>query len=364
VSGAGGTTGTGGASGTGGANGTGGASGKGGTSGASGTGGGAGFDAGAPIGFPYTPSNFTPTSHTPVVGTLLDCGVSTFDSQSLAFGNWCGRPTPTPVAVQSGGVDVVILPIVALTVQTGATLRLTGNRPVILAVYGDAVINGSIDGSANAGTPGAGGSQACGNSAGKDGTGSSSSGGGGGGGGGFATNGAPGGTGDGNAAGAAGVARGGATLVPLIGGCGGGKGGGCSSAAVGAGGGAVQLSAAGTLTVAGSVRANGGTGPNGCGSEGGGSGGGSGGGILLEGDRVTIGSGAQVTSNGGGGGRGGGGGNGGPGGTGSAAPQAGQSDGANGGGGGGGSVGRVRVNHRTSCTLGGTISPAASTTCP
>jgi hypothetical protein len=320
-------------------------------------------DAGV-VGFPYTPSNFDPKSLTPVVGTLLDCGVSTFDSQSLAFGNWCGRPTPSPVSVASGGAEIVILPMAGLTIANGATLRLTGNRPVILAVFGDATITGTIDASGNAGTPGAGGNQSCGMSSGQNGSGSSSSGGGGGGGGGFGANGASGGSGDGNSPGTGGVARGAVTLVPLIGGCAGGQGGGCGSALGGGGGGAVQLSAAGALTVAGSVRASGGHGPNGCGSEGGGSGGGSGGSILLEGDRVTVSSGAQVVSNGGSGGRGGGGGNGGPGGTGSAAAQAGQNDGSNGGGGGGGSVGRVRVNHRTSCTLGGNFSPAASTTCP
>jgi len=117
--------------------------------------------------YPYTPRNFNPAG--PGINpaatngtTTLNCGTSTFDSNTLTFGNWCSQPTPVPVVqTQPGGADVVVLPLVNFTIAAGATLRLTGTRPVILAAFGNATLAGTIDGSANGTTPGAGGNQAC-----------------------------------------------------------------------------------------------------------------------------------------------------------------------------------------------------------
>jgi hypothetical protein len=239
----------------------------------------------------------------------LNCGVSTFDSTALTFGNWCGQVQPTPVALaQSNGPDAVVLPLAALQVANGASLVVTGSRPVIFAVYGDVTVAGTVDASASDTTPGAGGDQNCGTRQGGDGSGDTKrfSGASGGGGGGLGT--AGGAAGEGNtdgmhiAGGIAGVAGATATLVPLIGGCAGGMAGGCTTAG-GAGGGAVQISVAGSLTVTGTVRANGADGALPCGpmDEGGGTGGGSGGAILLEASTVQT-SGATLQANGGDGG--------------------------------------------------------------
>jgi len=266
-------------------------------------------------GFPYTTSNFDSgdSGIVPVGAVTLGCGVSAFSSTTLAFTNWCGQPMPTPlVRTQSGGPDVVILAFDALTIAGGATLQLTGNRPVILAVYGDATINGSLDASATGVTPGAGGNVSCtpGNGAPGDngviGSGTGGPGGGGGGGGAFGAASGAGGTTDDNQVSKGGVSRpaeGSASLVPLRGGCPGGQGGqgtDASTATGGAGGGAVQVSAAGTVSVGGVLSAAGGGGRNG-GEGNGGGGGGSGGAILLEGANVSLSSSAWLTANGGGG---------------------------------------------------------------
>jgi hypothetical protein len=247
---------------------------------------------------------------------VLNCGVSTFDSTSLAFGNWCGQSQPTPVVrTQPNGPDIVVIPVRDFTVASGATLRLTGSRPVVLAVFGDATIDGTVDASASGTTPGAGGNWSCGSSQGGNGSGDTArnNGASGGGGGGFGTAGGSGGicNTDGCCGGSvpedtpggiAGVARGAQAQSPLMGGCAGGQAGDCSTAG-GAGGGAVQISASGTLAVNGTVRSNGGNGATPCGAndEGGGTGGGSGGGILLEASTLDT-AGSTVQANGGDGG--------------------------------------------------------------
>jgi hypothetical protein len=95
--------------------------------------------------------------------------------------------------------------------------------------------------------------------------------------------------------GTAGSARANANIVPLYGGCPGGISGTCGGTQFGGGGGgAVQISAAGTLTVTGSVSAVGGAGGTSsnqtCNGSAyvGGAGGGSGGAVLLEGNSVTA----------------------------------------------------------------------------
>ena len=345
--------------------------------------------------FTYPPSNFDPIALTNVSGIAeLSCD-TTFDSTALTFSaNFCNELKPIPVVLtQDGGSDVVVLPMAGLTVRTGRTLTLTGGRPVIIAVFGDATIVGTVlaqagpdqpDCAASHGTPGA--------------LDNSGPGAGGAGFGGFG--------GDGGAAlmagGIGGLPHGNAALVPLTGGCSGALGGATPRVAGGAGGrggGAVQLSVAGTLTVTGRVGAPGAGGRRGISDNNGGSGGGgagSGGAILLEGQRLIV-QAALLTANGGGGGEGGGtsntgidglsgsltsatpalggnanpptfpgfGGNGGAGIT-PAGNGLNQRDPAGGGGAGGGGVGRIRLNALLQCQVdGGVISPPATASgCP
>jgi hypothetical protein len=136
----------------------------------------------------------------------------------------CGVAQP-----QSGGPSVCILRASSFSLGAGHTLVLVGDKPVILAVDGDATIAGTIDASARGLTPGAGGN---------------------------------------GAAGQSGSGAAGQTDTQIDDG--------------GAGGGAVQLSARGELTVSGTITAGGGGGGAGTGDEDGGGGGGSGGAILLE----------------------------------------------------------------------------------
>jgi hypothetical protein len=361
------------------------------------------------VDFTFTPSNFDPVALEPSVtptAVTLDCGTSTFDSKTLAFGNWCGQ-APTPVIVpQASGPDLVVIPIAQLSVASGATLKLTGDKPVVFAVFGDTTIAGTVDASATKATPGAGGNVSCSVGAGDPGdngvvgSGTGGPGGGGGGGGAFGSPGGAGGTTDNNQVskgGVASAAEGTPELVPLRGGCAGGRGGDgtkASAAPGGGGGGAVEISAAGTLSISGVVSAGGGGGVNGAEGNGGG-GGGSGGAILLEGETVSIAGSAWITANGGGGAAGnpylntsgsdgadgsknsgsqasGGSGNSGSGNGGKGAASAGAAQngadatgpyGSRGGGGGGGGVGRVRVHSPNACPLG-SASPAATTACP
>lgn len=271
----------------------------------------------------FTPSNFDPSgvNWSAQPNSRLNCGTTTIDSTDpdgagpsvATITNWCGT-APTPfVQIQNGGPEIIVVPLTGLTIDSGNTLRLVGPRPVAFAVDGKVTIDGTIDASASDTTPGAGGNYSCEPSQGGDGTGEVTSwrGASGGGGGGFGTAGGMGG--DANTdrisannvrpGGAAGVTRGSAALIPLLGGCSGGRGGNCSSAG-GAGGGAVQISASGLLEVNGTIRANGGNGATPCGptSEGGGTGGGSGGAILLEAATVDT-AGSTIETKGGRGGR-------------------------------------------------------------
>jgi hypothetical protein len=256
--------------------------------------------------FGYTPSNFNPSSYTPPAMPTTDCNGS-YSSTTHTF-NTGGCKGQEPIVVenvtqtgQTGGAQVVdILVFKSLTIASTSTFGLIGANPVILAVYGDAVISGTIDASAIAATPGAGGNNCPAGSNGVDaGTGSWEPGGGG------AGQAAAGGAG-GSSRGAAGEGAGGIHGVgaaPLIGGCAGGLpfvGSLGYAPTAGAGGGGVQVSVAGILDLSsGAVRANGSGGGNGetgkCGplsvaqNGTGGAGGGSGGTVLLEGSTVVSG---------------------------------------------------------------------------
>ncbi len=268
-----------------------------------------------PTGFTYSPANFVPTA-VPVGGPVnVDCAVS-FDSSSGAVsGNWCGGPAPAVYNItQSGSTEsAVVLSMSSLVVATTGSLRLTGNRPVILAVFsaGVTALDGVIDARGVGTASGAGGNRpACGIQTGEDGGQNATVRASGGGGGAFATAGGAGGTADtGNVPGGVGGAALLSNLAPLVGGCPGGNGGfGLSNGGSGgAGGGALQISVAGELRVTSGaqISVSGGGGVGGALSQRcGGGGGGSGGGLRLEAMVLTVNGGARVTANGGAGGEG------------------------------------------------------------
>ena len=281
------------------------------------------------LGFPYVPSNFKPSQIAPTLvlpdgglpGSInLSCN-AWFNSTDGGM-SWCnGEPLPsvTPITQNDGTTLATVLGMTGLTVS--GSLQVFGTRPVILAVWGDVNITstGTVSARSALGEDagaGAAGAASCG--AQNGGVGSNTVGAGGGGGS-YTTAGGNGGdlTGTGGANGGnGGASNGNATIIPLRGGCSGGNGGRANDAnsdgsAGGLGGGAVQISAAGTLTVNGTVTASGAGGQGGLqdqvGGEGGngGGGGGSGGAVLLEGDDTNIPSGAKLTASGGGGGEGG-----------------------------------------------------------
>ncbi len=310
---------------------------------------------------------------------------------------------------QDGGPALSVIVVDRLTVASGATLTIvpgasgtSADRAPVIAVRGDATVNGSIEVSAmfsptiNSG-PGGEGSWCPVPTLGAAQNNRS----GGGQGGAFGDASGPGGRGaDNGGTGAPALqANGDEFLAPLRGGCAGSRGGNSSNGRYGHAGGALQLWARGILSVGGSILANGGRGLNSAAliSGGGGGGGGSGGAILLEATTLNIGSSAIIAANGGSGAQGtsygwgadgrpgeagtaqvngGSGANvcGGPGGKGGA--RAGSATGGSngdppgsctnlgGGGGGGGSVGRIRFNALNPCTIGSAakVSPTSRST--
>ncbi|MGH7440178.1 MAG: hypothetical protein ACRENE_31180 [Polyangiaceae bacterium] len=254
-------------------------------------------------GFTYAPSNFDPTTYSAPSGATTDCN-ATYSSTSHTFTTGsCSGTAPTiesGVAV-SGGPAVDILVFSTLTIAASSTLTLTGSNPVILAVYGTATINGTIDASASGATPGAGGNATqC--AAAKPGTGGIN-GASGGGGGGKAVAGGAGACGGQNCNSPDTIAGGAVTASSVFsGGCAGGVGQGSfatngkPTVPAGAGGGAVQIAASGAVSGSGTLKANGTDGTagvistNGVGDQNGtgGGGGGSGGYILIEGTQTTA----------------------------------------------------------------------------
>jgi hypothetical protein len=348
------------------------------------------------INFSYSPGNFDPyilnPGSAPIV--ILDCAAIYDSGNPGDFSSWCGQPAPLVEIDTAPDPDVVILTMQTFAVTGTGSLTIEGDKPVILAVFGDATVDGNIDAGAVGTAAGPGGDVACSGGAGDNGGSSNSDndGSGGGGGGGFGSPGARGGSGSDGGGGNGGSTDGNPELVPLRGGCSGGRGGrGVGSGRYGGGGGgAAQVSTAGILSITGTVSAAGGGGQKGGGYGDGGGGGGSGGAVLLEGDTVSIDAGAWLTANGGGGGGGRGEGGGssqdgsdgyrsstarapggncagsqcGDGGDGAAAAgsaQNGQNGDDGGGGGGGGGMGRVRINSPNACTLNGNISAVLTT---
>jgi hypothetical protein len=309
------------------------------------------------LAFDYTPTNVTASAYTgdvPKAATTVNCNLTYTTPGTAGASTWCGGTGPFVVSqvTQTGGPNVDVLVFNGLTIASGATLTLRGTHPVILIVYGNVTIAGTIDASASGTTPGAGGNDSshCGTAP-QD---SQDAQWGGGGGGGRAVAGGKGN--QGNTATSSfdngGTASGNSNASPLLGGCSGEIGGNlcngtncqqCLTAGnncepPGAGGGGVQVSAAGTVSVTGKILSSGSAGTSGGTSQIGGGGGGSAGDIVLEGTSVTAG--GTLAANGGSGGVGGAGGN-----TGGTAGSAGTSNGTsttapgNGGGGSGGNQG-------------------------
>ncbi|MFT3840141.1 MAG: hypothetical protein QM723_24345 [Myxococcaceae bacterium] len=267
------------------------------------------------VGFGYTPSNFD--SHLPtqfiVPPVTLDCGVTTFDSTFGTWTNWCHANQPKPPmddVFRAMDNNLAVIAMEGLNIASGSTLKVTGLRPVAIAVYGDATIDGVLTASSDHESAGAGAPAAkcfAGNHNGGDGHAFTQAGGGGGA---LAKNGAKGGDGNGSSTAGNGGASWGMSPDDLNGGCSGGDGavffGSVQTAAKGgAGGGGLQLSASGNLTINGKVSANGGGGrAPAAGSKSGGGGGGAGGDIVLEANLLTIAATAQLTAQAGAGGSG------------------------------------------------------------
>jgi hypothetical protein len=347
--------------------------------------------------WPYTPSNFTLAQlPTPSNTVTIGCTTATIRTQSAApyavFEGWCsGAVVPNfTLGTMNGATAPVIVSMLGLDVTNNSVLRVSGVRPVILAVQGDVTVSGDILAGAVAWQNGAGGNLDCPGNA-RPTTGSCNTNAcGGGGGGGYGSAGRDGGNGEAGGApgGVFGNSFGQPELVPLVGGCAGAAGGGpvaANRADGGGAGGGLQISARGTMTITGSVSSVGGGGSGAlANSKSAGGGGGSGGAVLLEAIHFSMGNNGWISCNGGAGGEGsdsndtganGGdgmiastssatcsndannGGTGGQGATSTTAPangNSGISTSEHGSGGGGGAgMGRVRINSSGTCSIGG-----------
>ncbi len=252
--------------------------------------------------FSFTPTRFTDVAVATQVSPPIElgCGFASFNSTTGVFTTCPGQPTPTAVPIG----NAYVLPMASFTLQAGSTLRLAGDKPVVLAVFGDVLIQGHVDVGAQGTAAGAGSTVNCGDAAGNPGQPNETS----------AENNQTGGGGGGAAHGSSGAEggdsengdSGGKPSSPLAsgqlrGGCSGGRGGNAGGMG-GAGGGALQISASGKIRVEGKISAQGGGGraPSSAASSGGG-GGGSGGLLVLEATLVELAANAALTANGGGG---------------------------------------------------------------
>jgi hypothetical protein len=346
--------------------------------------------------FPYPPSNFDPLPIAPVGnGALQGCN-AVFNTTSETFVVGCpGLQAAVSRVTLLDGSAATVLAFNDLDIAADASLRFEGERPAVIAVFRNALIEGAVLANSTAGVSSGAGSNGphCAARAGGDGIAYQS----GAGGAGYATVGGAGGAGNGAAGGAGGTQDPSRSPSPLRAGCPGGFTGLDNNVARGAGGGALQISAASELRISGVVSASGAGGLGGPTNDSGGFGGGSGGTLVLEGDTVFIASTARLTANGGGGGGGAGDGNtrrggrgedgkaasavqalggapgvagagsGGQGGAGTTAPTNGELSPFAGGGGGGGAAGAIFVRASPGqCTAGPLVmSPAATfTNCP
>lgn len=290
----------------------------------------------------------------------------------------CGFTGQAMIFQQDAGSELAVFRATDLLVPPGVAVQFIGDRPAVLAIFGDATINGTLSAAArNASTdlPAGSGPTVC--LSGDGGTPSDREGGAGGS---YRTLGGRGG----NDVLTVGPVNGTPEGVPLRGGCAGGRGGGPTPGDGGVGGGALQLTVLGELLVGdgGVLSVSGAGGFGGLLEPSGAGGGGSGGTLLLEAGHITLVN-CALTANGGGGGQGGrngqalgasgadgslstaqaapggnstsgpSGGNGGVSGT---APTNGANGGGSqGGGGGGGAVGLIRINAPQGCSLSGAV---------
>ena len=242
----------------------------------------------------------------PPVGVVLTAGSWIFNTDTGLF-----VPTPltgafrTSDTTQSGSGPAVVLVLDSFVVQSGAVLRVTGSKPLIVGAWTTISVNGVIDaGTRRNGLAGAGSLTA---TCAPDGAGpgAATDAGGGGGGGGLRGAGGTGGVGDGAAGGSAGLARAVPSFVRA--GCSGASGGLTGFGVGGPGGGAIELAARTSISITGKVTAGGAGGQGGgqTGIKGGGGGGGSGGFIGIDSPALVLGSNAELVANGGGGGGGG-----------------------------------------------------------
>lgn len=268
----------------------------------------------------YTPDNFVADAGPVGAGVVIDCAAifNTGTATTNASFSGCGGQLFTEAAgdITTGAqpastLEAAVLRIRALHITDAGSLTIQGDRPAILAVFGDATVYGTINVHATGTTKGPGSNLNC-NSAGINGAANTTAAAGAGGGG-FAGAGGNGGDGDGfNTNGVGGTASGNLQITPLRGGCPGGTGaapGGVSALPIGGGGGgALQISASRRLIVGGLINANGGGGEAGRSRNPFGesaAGGGSGGGIRLEANVMTFKSTMKLLANAGTGGEGG-----------------------------------------------------------
>lgn len=210
---------------------------------------------------------------------------------------------------QLAGVEACVIP--AQTASIAGTLEAVGPYPIVIAVFDVITINGTLDVSSTSPTMGGGiGTAIAGAGSGPascpslDGASSLLVGGSGGGGGSFGSSGGIGGP---SSNGTLGGAAGALGTIALAGGCPGGKGGSGNDGPVGRsglGGGVIYIIAGGSITVNGTIKANGGGGGGG-GKRAGGGGGGAGGLIGFDAPEVTLTASAAIYANGGGGAEGG-----------------------------------------------------------
>lgn len=255
---------------------------------------------------PFTPCDIAPEDRGGDL--ILAAGNYVIDTMAGTFTGPGGDVVHVSLAVAGGSIHMVTA--AKIDIQSGAIVRVQGDKPLLMVSWSDIVVAGNIIASSNEQGNGAGANpSACGNSEGGDG-GTAAQGGGGGGGGGFG--------GEGGVAGAGGSGNG----VPglsgsvqtqaneLRGGCRGGNGGVTDAelpeAQGGAGGGALALSALTSISIAatGVLQAGGAGGAGGVNDEGGGGGGGSGGMLWLDGPSVSVTAGGRLVTSGGGGGEG------------------------------------------------------------
>jgi hypothetical protein len=322
---------------------------------------------------------------------LVLSGTNEYDTDTVTLTTENGDVVLPSSVITTPEGNYVVLFVSTLTLNGGATLRVTGSnmdRPLGIVATDAVVIDGAIDLSDNG--AGARDDAACGSlvgSPGVDDVGGAS----GGGGGAFAGAGGKGGNGDSDTGVSLGASGGTAIMTRpthVLGGCDGGAGGDgttSSSGGAGDGGGALFIASAISITInsTGSINAGGGGGSGGKDNGGGGGGGGSGGMIVLESPMVKIA--GKLAANGGGGGEGADGNDGAPGalgalsamrangGSGGAGEGADGGDGGagasaagtaptqvkkGGGGGGGGGVGFIAIGGSTPITTGSVISPA------